>query len=229
MEALKLQQSIGYIFKNQAYLHEALTHSSHGNSEKNNERLEYLGDAVLELSISDYLFKHFDFDEGKMTKLRASIVCSESLSQAARRLHLGNYLHLGKGEVISGGRSRQSILENAFEAMLGAIFLDSDYSTSQKKAIELLSDNIETAIAGRLTNDYKTALQELIQKQSDHVIEYVLDKADGPEHDKTFFVTLMINGQMSSNGRGKTKKEAEQQAAKKSLHARLRHEKSPSE
>ena len=189
----------------------------------------YLGDAVLELSISDYLFKHFDFDEGKMTKLRASIVCSESLSQAARRLHLGNYLHLGKGEVISGGRSRQSILENAFEAMLGAIFLDSDYSTSQKKAIELLSDNIEMAIAGRLTNDYKTALQELIQKQSDHVIEYVLDKADGPEHDKTFFVTLMINGQMSSNGRGKTKKEAEQQAAKKSLHARLRHEKSPSE
>lgn len=221
MKASSLQKEINYTFKNPAILHEALTHSSHGTGEANNERLEYLGDAVLELSISEYLYKNYHFSEGKMTKLRASIVCSESLSRAAAKIHLGDCLLLGKGEIISGGRTRRSNLENAFEALLGAIFMDSDYDTAKQYAVNLLEENIGLALSGRLTSDYKTALQELIQKQSSHVIEYVLDRDEGPEHNKTFYVTLKINGETASHGSGKTKKEAEQQAAKSALHAML--------
>lgn len=221
MNASSLQREIGYTFKNPALLHEALTHSSHGSGEANNERLEYLGDAVLELSISEYLYKHYYYSEGQMTKLRASIVCSESLSKAAAQIHLGDCLFLGKGEIISGGRTRRSNLENAFEALLGAIFMDSDYDTAKEYAIALLKENIGLALSGRLTADYKTALQELIQKQSTHVIEYVLDRDEGPEHNKTFYVTLKINGEIKSHGSGKTKKDAEQQAAKAALHALL--------
>lgn len=221
MNALSLQKKIGYTFKNQALLHEALTHSSHGTGEANNERLEYLGDAVLELSISEYLYKNYHYSEGQMTKLRASIVCSESLSKAAKSIDLGECLLMGKGEIISGGRTRRSNLENAFEALLGAIFMDSDYETAKHYVLALLKENIALAREGKLTSDYKTALQELIQKQSAHAIEYVLDRDEGPEHSKTFYVTLKINGEVASHGQGKTKKEAEQQAAKSALHARL--------
>lgn len=221
METNKLEKEINYYFDEKKYLIEALTHSSYGKSDTNNERLEYLGDAVLELSISEYLYKHFNFSEGKMTRLRASIVCSESLSRAAAKIHLGDFLLLGKGEIASGGRHRRSILENAFEALIGAVFLDSDYDQTKKIAYSLLDENIHLALSGHLNNDYKTALQELIQQQKEHVIEYVLDHTTGPEHEKNFYVSLFINGEKCGDGVGKTKKEAEQRAAKNVLYKKL--------
>jgi len=213
----ELEKTIGYVFDDKKLIKVALTHSSHGTGELNNERLEYLGDAVLELTISEYLFRNYHYDEGQMTKMRASIVCSESLSKAAGEINLGQYLLLGKGEAYTGGRRRKSNLANAFEAVLGAVFTDSDYPTARDLIMRLLSENIELALRGRLNNDYKTELQEQIQKQSDNVIEYVLDRTEGPEHDKTFYVSLLINKECRSRGTGKTKKEAEQNAAKECL------------
>ncbi len=209
----KLEFRLGYHFENRFILKEALTHSSVGES-FNNERLEYLGDAVLELSISEYLYHLGHLSEGEMTRLRASIVCSESLSRAANAIHLGDYLVMGKGEDVTGGRKRRSNLENAFEALIGAVFLDSDFQTAKNVTLKVLSENIELAVAGKLVNDYKTKLQEQIQQHGESVIEYVLESATGPEHDKTFLVSLYINHQRKTKGSGKTKKEAEQNAAK---------------
>jgi ribonuclease-3 len=220
MNILKLEEEINYFFNDKSHLYEALTHSSYG-KEKNNERLEYLGDAVLELSISEYLFKNYQLSEGQMTRLRASIVCSESLSKAAMKLHLGDYLFLGKGEIASGGRYRQSILENTFEALMGAVFMDSNYENTKKIIYSTLKENIKLALDGHLNNDYKTALQEFIQQKQNQSIEYILDRTAGPEHDKIFYVTLSINGQNCASGVGKTKKEAEQDAAKKVLYKKL--------
>ena len=209
----KLEFRLGYHFENRFILKEALTHSSVGES-FNNERLEYLGDAVLELSISEYLYHLGHLSEGEMTRLRASIVCSESLSRAANAIHLGDYLVMGKGEDVTGGRKRRSNLENAFEALIGAVFLDSEFQTAKNVTLKVLSENIELAVAGKLVNDYKTKLQEQIQQHGESVIEYVLESATGPEHDKTFLVSLYINHQRKTKGSGKTKKEAEQNAAK---------------
>ncbi|MDD2413565.1 MAG: ribonuclease III [Eubacteriaceae bacterium] len=222
-----LEKTIGYTFKNRTVVKEALTHSSHGTGEVNNERLEYLGDAVLELTMSEYLFKMNCYNEGQMTKLRASIVCSESLSKAAAEIGLGEYLLLGKGEAVTGGRKRKSNLANAFEAVLGAVFMDSNYETAKALILRLLKENIHLALTGRLNNDYKTELQEQIQKQSDNVIEYALEEAEGPEHNKTFHVSLLINGNKESQGLGKTKKEAEQHAAKQCLMTLLAKEENP--
>lgn len=213
----RIEEKISYKFKEKALLKLALTHSSHIGEKVNNERLEFLGDAVLELVISEYLYGLNRYSEGEMTKLRASIVCAESLSQAAAELDLGQYLFLGKGEIVTGGRKRKSNLANAFEAILGAIFLDSDYDTVKGIIMTLLAVNIEAALKGELNNDYKTALQEQIQKQSESVIEYVLEHAEGPEHAKIFTTTLWINGEKKTSGSGKSKKEAEQDAAKNYL------------
>ncbi len=178
----------------------ALTHSSHSGTTTNNhsgtttnnERLEFLGDAVLELIISEYLYKYNKLSEGKMTKIRSNIVCAESLSQAASDLNLGDYMLLGKGEIVTGGRKRKSNLANAFEAVMGAVFLDSDYDTTKKVVLGTLEKNIELALSGGLIKDYKTELQEQIQKHSDNAIEYVLEKSEGPEHNKTFFIASRI-------------------------------------
>ena len=212
-ETNRLETQLGYRFKNKAFLDEALTHSSVGET-YNNERLEYLGDAVLELTISEYLFHLGQMNEGKMTRLRASIVCSESLSRAANAIHLGDYLAMGKGEDVTGGRKRRSNLENAFEAVIGAVFLDSDFPTAKAVTLNLLRGNIALALDGKLVNDYKTKLQEQIQQHGESVIEYVLESASGPEHDKTFRVSLWINHRRETEGEGKTKKEAEQHAAR---------------
>ncbi|MGL4283604.1 ribonuclease III [Eubacterium aggregans] len=210
----RIESKIKYQFKNRDLLKLALTHSSHIGESVNNERLEFLGDAVLELVTSEYLYQFPNLSEGEMTKLRASIVCAESLSKAAYELSLGDYLLLGKGEVVTGGRKRKSNLANAFEAVLGAGFLDSNYETVRVIILELLNENIKLALNGDLNNDYKTVLQEQIQKQSDNGIEYVLKKSEGPEHEKTFHIELHINGVKESEGTGKSKKEAEQIAAK---------------
>ena len=139
------------------------------------------------------------------------------MSQAASDLNLGEYMLLGKGEIVTGGRKRKSNLANAFEAVMGAVFLDSDYDTTKKVVLGTLEKNIELALSGGLIKDYKTELQEQIQKHSDNAIEYVLEKSEGPEHNKTFFIDLTFNGVVVSKGTGKSKKEAEQNAAKNYL------------
>ena len=213
----RIEDRIAYTFKDKELLKVALTHSSHSGTTTNNERLEFLGDAVLELIISEYLYKYNKLSEGKMTKIRSNIVCAESLSQAASDLNLGDYMLLGKGEIVTGGRKRKSNLANAFEAVMGAVFLDSDYDTTKKVVLGTLEKNIELALSGGLIKDYKTELQEQIQKHSDNAIEYVLEKSEGPEHNKTFFIDLSFNGVVVSKGTGKSKKEAEQNAAKNYL------------
>lgn len=212
-----LEKAIGYQFENRSLLNEALTHSSHYGSKVNNERLEFLGDAVLELTVSEYLFNLNTLSEGEMTKMRASIVCSESLSRIAEKIGLGEALKMGKGEISTGGRHRKSILENAFEALTGAVFKDSNFDTAKVIVMDLLRENIELALKGALYRDYKTALQEKIQKDGEHHIEYRLEKAEGPEHAKCFYIQLVIDGQKHTTGTGKTKKEAEQQAARQYL------------
>lgn len=213
----RIEDRIAYTFKDKELLKVALTHSSHSGTTTNNERLEFLGDAVLGLIISEYLYKYNKLSEGKMTKIRSNIVCAESLSQAASDLNLGDYMLLGKGEIVTGGRKRKSNLANAFEAVMGAVFLDSDYDTTKKVVLGTLEKNIELALSGGLIKDYKTELQEQIQKHSDNAIEYVLEKSEGPEHNKTFFIDLSFNGVVVSKGTGKSKKEAEQNAAKNYL------------
>ena len=212
-----IEKNIGYTFKDKGLLEVALTHSSRHISSVNNERLEYLGDAVLELIISEYLFKNQKFSEGKMTKVRANIVCAESLSQAAMDLELGEYILLGKGELVTGGRHRKSNLANAFEAVMGAVFLDSDYETAKRVVLNALEKNIALALKGRLVKDYKTELQERIQKHGDNALSYELDREEGPEHNKTFYINLLFKGEVVSQGVGKSKKEAEQNAAKQYL------------
>lgn len=212
-----VEEKIGYIFSNKDIIQTALTHPSYSVVDYNNERLEFLGDAVLELVISEFLYKNLSLPEGKMTKLRANIVCTESLSKAAEQLHLGKELRLGKGEVLTGGHKRRSNLANVFEAVMGGIFLDSNYETVRDVILKVLHENIEMAMEGKLVNDYKTKLQELIQKDPNSTIYYHDLKATGPEHDQVFTVEVVINGKSQAQGKGKTKKEAQQEAAKNYL------------
>lgn len=214
---MTIEEKIDYRFKKKDLLKVALTHSSHSGNSTNNERLEFLGDAVLELIISEYLFLSHKLSEGKMTKIRSNIVCAESLSKAAYELQLGDHIFLGKGEIVTGGRQRKSNLANAFEALIGAVFLDSNFETTRKVVLKVLESNIHLALSGALVKDYKTELQEYIQKNNDNVIEYVLDRSEGPEHNKTFYIKLIFNGDCVSQGIGKSKKEGEQDAAKNYL------------
>lgn len=209
-----IEERINYRFKNGELLKNALTHSSHSGNTRNNERLEFLGDAVLELIISEYLYLSRKLSEGKMTKIRSNIVCAESLSKAATQLGLGEYMRLGKGEIVTGGRHRKSNLANAFEALIGAVFLDSNFDKTRIVVLEILKKNIELALKGSLVKDYKTELQEFIQKNNDNIIEYHLSKSEGPEHNKTFYIDLILNHHCVSNGVGKSKKEGEQDAAR---------------
>ncbi len=214
---MTIEEKIDYRFKKKDLLKVALTHSSHSGNSTNNERLEFLGDAVLELIISEYLFLSHKLSEGKMTKIRSNIVCAESLSKAAYELQLGDHIFLGKGEIVTGGRQRKSNLANAFEALIGAVFLDSNFEMTRKVVLKVLESNIQLALSGALVKDYKTELQEYIQKNNDNVIEYVLDRSEGPEHNKTFYIKLIFNGECVSDGIGKSKKEGEQDAAKNYL------------
>lgn len=208
------ENRIGYTFKNKETLITALTHSSYSQNHKNNERLEFLGDAVLELVISEYLYKTQDLPEGRMTRLRANIVCTESLAKAASQAHFGDELRMGKGELLTGGKKRKSNLANVFEAVMGGIFLDSNYETVREVILRLLADNIEMALEGKLVKDYKTELQERVQQHPGKTISYKDLEARGPEHDQIFTAQLIIDGKPTTTGKGKTKKEAQQEAAK---------------
>ena len=213
-----LEQKIGYTFQNKALLESALTHSSFANESKGracacNERLEFLGDSVLGFTIAGYLYHHYpDLPEGKLTKLRAELVCEPSLVKVADRLALGAHLRLGKGEDQSGGRKRPSILADAVEAIFAAVLLDSNIQTAQNVVLSLLEENLKTTKPGT-TADNKTALQELIQRKSEQHLSYHLIAATGPDHQKIFQVEVKLNDETIGAGSGKSKKEAEQAAA----------------
>lgn len=218
---------INYHFHHKELLEKALTHSSfcreNGVDVKdNNERLEFLGDAFFDAVISVELYKRLEKeDEGKLTKTRALIVCEKSLASVAAGLGLGAYLNMGKGEDQSGGRQRESILADAMEAIIGAIYLDGGYEPMADFVGRAFRQTIEDALAGKLTKDYKTRVQEVLQKRGQKTdIRYVTDREEGPDHDKTFYVHLVCNGKTLGQGSGKSKKEAEQNAAKDTLEGR---------
>ena len=213
-----LEDKLGYRFKNRALLENALQHSSYANEHRgtgmrSNERLEFLGDAVLGVVTADYLYKkHPDLPEGDLTRIRAALVCEGSLVQVAKSLDLGSYLKLGKGEAHGGGRARPSIQADAVEAMLAAVYLDGGIGQARKLIHDLvLTDEKEKTAAGR---DFKTALQELVQRESGQVLAYRLTGESGPDHAKTFCMEVQLNGKAIGAGQGRSKKEAEQAAAK---------------
>lgn len=217
-----LYEKIGLEWKNSDLLHMALTHSSFSFEKKekirNNQRLEFLGDAVLELVISEFLYNICaSGTEGELTKLRASIVCEPSLARVARNLGLGACLYMGKGEERSGGRERPSILADSFEALLGAVYLDSGLEAAGKFALIQLRDVISDVLEGRVERDYKTELQEILQKKSNHPVNYVILKEEGPAHDRFFTAGVVFMGRQMGTGTGHSKKEAEQHAARNAL------------
>ena len=214
-----LKEKFDISFNNEALLMEAMTHSSYTNEHKEmkgiyNERIEFLGDAVLELTISDWLFRQFPhFQEGQLTKLRAQIVCEDSLSLLAKECSLNEYLLLGKGETLSGGREKPAILCDVFEAFIGALYLDKGVNEIQRFLNLVVIPKINN---GRyeLITDFKTELQEYLQQNGPVHIRYELVKEEGPSHDKTFTVQLIVDGKKYKTASGKTKKAAEQMAAK---------------
>ena len=215
----QLQNNLGYHFKNPALLARALTHSSYANERHvdtgDNERLEFLGDSVLGFITAEYLFaNHRDFPEGELTKLRAYAVCEKSLFSYAEEIGLGNYLKLGKGEERTGGRTRPSVLSDAFEAVIAAIYLDGGMDEAKKLVLRFVVPYVE---AKPTFKDYKTMLQEVVQKNQGETLEYVLVSETGPDHDKCFTVEVHLNSNVIGRGVGGSKKKAEQNAAKEAL------------
>lgn len=215
------EEIINYEFKNKNYILEALTHSSYSNENKNyafNERLEFLGDSVLGIVISDYLFNNKeDLPEGELTKLRANIVCEESLSEVSTKINLGRHLLLGKGEEATGGRERISILADALEAVIAAIYLDGGMENARKFILTYMDQIITDSMKGKIFRDYKTYLQEVLQSNGENNIWYRLIGEKGPDHNKRFVMEVGINDTVLGIGEGKSKKDAEQLAAKAAL------------
>ena len=219
------EQKINYEFKNKEYILEALTHSSYSNENKNypfNERLEFLGDSVLSIVISDYLFKkETKLPEGELTKIRANIVCEESLSEVSKDIHLGKYMLLGKGEEATGGRERISILADALEAVIAAIYLDGGLDKAREFILTYMDKIINDSIKGKIFRDYKTCLQEVLQSNGENNIWYKLIEEKGPDHNKRFVMEVGINDTVLGVGEGKSKKDAEQVAAKCALDKKM--------
>ncbi len=216
----QLQQTIHYQFHNTAFLEVALTHSSYANEVKHqvkyNERQEFLGDAVLSIIVSDYLFNNYTVPEGELTKLRAAIVCERSLDVMANKIGLGQYLRLGHGEEMTGGRTRPSIIADAFEALIAAIYLDSGIESARKFVLPFVTEMLEHEDSLSF-KDYKTILQEIIQQNPEEKLVYKLVEERGPDHDKRFVVDVMLNSNVIGKGEGRSKKNAEQMAAKEAL------------
>ena len=216
----QLQDTIGYKFHNPVFLEVALTHSSYANEVKHqlkyNERQEFLGDAVLSIIVSDYLFNNYTVPEGELTKLRAAIVCEKSLDVMANKIHLGEYLRLGRGEERTGGRTRPSIIADAFEALIAAIYLDSGIESARAFVLPFVTEMLEHEDSLSF-KDYKTILQEIIQQNPEEKLVYKLVGEKGPDHDKRFVVDVMLNSNVIGKGEGRSKKNAEQMAAKEAL------------
>ncbi len=217
----KLEQKIGYRFRNRELLVTALTHSSYANERhgeaQSYERQEFLGDSILGLVTAEFLFTHEPpLPEGRMTRMRAELVCETSLHKTALELGLGSYMRLGRGEEHTGGRERPSILADMVEAIIAAIYLDSGMDEARRFILARVLRDAAFDDSHR-SADYKTRLQELVQRKSNQVIAYDLVEETGPDHDKTFTFEVLINGAVSGRGSGKTKKEAEQMAAARAL------------
>lgn len=220
-ELFRLEQAIGHAFADPGLLRTALTHSSYANESKKgcvcNERQEFLGDAVLSLIVSDYIYKNYShLPEGELTKIRASLVCEKSLCEFSKKIHLGDYLELGKGEIMMGGRSRPSILADAFEALLAAIYLDAGMEEARKFVLPFVTPVLENEHTPSFC-DYKTLLQEIVQQNPEEKLEYVLIEESGPDHDKRFVVQVHLNSNVIGTGCGRSKKNAEQMAAKEAV------------
>lgn len=216
-----LENRINYKFKNIKLLKNALTHSSYANEIRNgfssNERLEFLGDSVLSIIVSDYIYKNFpNMPEGELTRLRSSLVCEKALCSFSREIGLGDYLMLGHGEEKGGGRQRDSILADAFEAVLAAIYLDGGIEPARKHVMNFVLREINRADDDS-HKDYKTVLQEIIQRNPEESVSYILVGEEGPDHDKSFEVEVHLNSNVIGRGKGKSKKRAEQLAAKQAL------------
>ncbi|MDQ1277087.1 MAG: Ribonuclease 3 [Thermodesulfobacteriota bacterium] len=219
-----LEQALGYVFQDPQLLVNAFTHRSYTNENpsftcRDNERLEFLGDAVLQLCISDLLMRRFpDFTEGRLSKMRATLVNEQSLAALGKRFGLGNHLFLGKGEEASGGRGKTSLIADTFEAVMAAVYLDGGYGQASRLIADLFAELILTGEGGAAPfRDYKSALQELCQSRFHETPKYQLRNEYGPDHDKTFEVELAIVESVKETGTGKSRKEAEQQAARKVL------------
>ncbi len=219
----ELEAKIGYGFKDRELLRTALTHSSYANERhgdcRSYERLEFLGDSILGLITAEYLYAHEPkLPEGRMTRLRAELVCESSLHQVALKLELGKYMRLGRGEEHTGGRQRPSILADMVEAVIAAMYLDSGMEQSRRFVIDMILKDARIDDS-HPTADYKTQLQELVQRRSDQHISYAMTGESGPDHNKIFSFSVSINGVITGEGSGRTKKEAEQMAAMKALEA----------
>lgn len=219
---MTLEERIGYQFENKKYLRRALTHSSFSNESRDkpesNERMEFLGDAVLSLVVSNYIFHRFHLDEGDLTKIRASMVCEKSLFRFAQEIGLGDELYLGRGEEQMGGRTRPSIVSDAFEALIAAIYLDGGMEPASSFVLRFVREELDAAGEQRGGFvDYKTMLQEIIQKNPEEKVSYVLVGENGPDHDKHFAVEVRLNSNVIGRGESRSKKGAEQLAAKEAL------------
>ncbi|NCE63346.1 ribonuclease III [Pseudoflavonifractor sp. 524-17] len=218
----RLEETLGYTFTNQSLLEKALTHSSYANENRgqgieSNERLEFLGDSVLGMVTADFLYRtHPKMPEGELTRMRATLVCEESLVEVAKAWSLGEYLKLGKGEYAAGGSKRPSIQADAVEAVLAAVYLDGGIGSARRIIQTYILD--QEAERGR-SRDYKTTLQELVQRKSGQVLSYRLTGSSGPDHAKIFMVEVSLNGKTIGQGAGHSKKEAEQNAAKAAIAA----------
>lgn len=216
-----LEEAIGYRFHNISLLQNALTHSSFANerwhnSLLSNERLEFLGDSILGMLVAEYLYRTFpDRPEGELTRMRADMVCEKTLASVAARIHLGDHLMLGHGEEQGGGRSRDSILADAVESVIAACFLDGGIEAAQKFIRTFIL--VEVPVSQMHNTDYKTKLQELVQQKKNQVLSYTLTGESGPDHDKHFTVAVSLNGGMVGQGEGRSKKRAEQEAARAAI------------
>ena len=219
----ELEKKLNYTFKNPALLSEALSHSSYANEHRSarlssNERLEFLGDSVLGFVTAEFLFaRHPDLPEGDLTRIRAALVCEQSLHEVAQKLELGKYLKLGKGEETGGGRTRPSILADATEAVFAAVYLDGGIGEASALIHRVLLDAEREEAVEERRKDYKTALQELVQRRANQELTYRMAGEQGPDHNKTFAAEVLLNGQLVGSGTGHSKKEAEQAAAASAL------------
>ena len=222
---LELEKKLNYTFRDRKLLSEALSHSSYANEHrsaglKSNERLEFLGDSVLGFVTAEFLFaQHPDLPEGDLTRIRAALVCEQSLYEVAQKLDLGRYLKLGRGEEAGGGRKRTSILADATEAVFAAVYLDGGIGAASALIHRVLLDAEREEVVEERRRDYKTALQELVQRTPGRTITYQLVEATGPDHCRVFVMEVSVDGRVAGRGEGRSKKEAEQAAAKAALEA----------
>ena len=222
-----LQDAIGYHFRDTELLRTALSHSSYANERRtgrrnahlaSNERMEFLGDAILNTVTADYIYRTFpEMPEGDLTRLRASVVCEEALHREAVKLGLAQHLLLGRGEDLSGGRERPSILADAVEAVIGAIYLDGGWEPARRFILSFIREDTAQAAGHGQVHDYKTQLQEIVQKNREETLSYRLAATEGPDHEKRFTVELLLNSNVFATGSGHSKKAAEQEAAREAL------------